>query len=177
MGAAAMGMTGLETALSVVQDAMVETGLLDWAGVADRMSRRAGARSAGSPARARRSRSGAPANLVLVDPAARWTVDPASMATPAGTPRSGARPARPGRRDVPARAPHRPGRRPGRARAELEDGAGVRQAARGRDCCPARLLVVGLAMLAGWRRRAAPAARRPRPAAVAAHARGARSPR
>src|SRR5690606_11591881 len=31
--AAAMGMIGLETALSVVQETMVETGLLDWAGV------------------------------------------------------------------------------------------------------------------------------------------------
>ena len=38
--AAAMGMLGLETALSVVQHAMVDTGLLDWAGVADRMSYR-----------------------------------------------------------------------------------------------------------------------------------------
>lgn len=36
--AAAMGMVGLETALSVVQQTMVETGLLDWAGVAERMS-------------------------------------------------------------------------------------------------------------------------------------------
>ena len=35
---AAHGMTGLETALRVVQLAMVDTGLLDWAGVADRMS-------------------------------------------------------------------------------------------------------------------------------------------
>ena len=35
---AAFGMTGLETALRVVQRAMVDTGLLDWAGVADRMS-------------------------------------------------------------------------------------------------------------------------------------------
>ena len=38
--AAANGMTGLETALRVVQRAMVDTGLLDWAGVADRMSAR-----------------------------------------------------------------------------------------------------------------------------------------
>ncbi len=38
--AAAFGMTGLETALRVVQEAMVDTGLLDWAGVADRMSAR-----------------------------------------------------------------------------------------------------------------------------------------
>src|ERR1035438_5674151 len=37
---AAFGMTGLETALRVVQEAVVETGLLDWAGVADRMSAR-----------------------------------------------------------------------------------------------------------------------------------------
>jgi len=37
---AAFGMTGLETALRVVHAAMVDTGLLDWAGVADRMSAR-----------------------------------------------------------------------------------------------------------------------------------------
>jgi dihydroorotase len=37
---AAMGMLGLETALSVVQATMVDTGLLDWAGVADRTAYR-----------------------------------------------------------------------------------------------------------------------------------------
>ncbi|HET8970393.1 MAG TPA: dihydroorotase, partial [Candidatus Nanopelagicales bacterium] len=36
--AAAFGMLGLETALSVVQETMVDTGLLTWAEVADRMS-------------------------------------------------------------------------------------------------------------------------------------------
>jgi len=78
--AAAFGMTGLETALSVVAAAMVETGLLDWEGVADRMSVR--------PARIGRLSghgqplvAGAPANLVLVDPAARWLVDPAQSAS------------------------------------------------------------------------------------------------
>ncbi|HEX9034260.1 MAG TPA: dihydroorotase, partial [Streptosporangiaceae bacterium] len=35
---AAFGMTGLETALRVVHEAMVSTGLLDWSAVADRMS-------------------------------------------------------------------------------------------------------------------------------------------
>ena len=35
---ASFGMTGLETALRVVHEAMVSTGLLDWAAVADRMS-------------------------------------------------------------------------------------------------------------------------------------------
>ena len=78
--AAAFGMTGLETALSVVAAAMVETGLLDWEGVADRMSVR--------PARIGRLTghgqplvAGAPANVVLVDPAARWVVDPRQSAS------------------------------------------------------------------------------------------------
>jgi dihydroorotase len=77
---AAMGMTGLETALSVVQSAMVETGLLDWAGVAERMSAAPAAigRVAGQ---GRPLAVGEPAHLTLVDPAARWTVDPAAMAT------------------------------------------------------------------------------------------------
>jgi dihydroorotase len=65
---AAFGMTGLETALRVVQEAMVDTGLLDWAGVADRMSIRPATigRLAGHgiPLEA-----GAPANLTLYDPA------------------------------------------------------------------------------------------------------------
>ena len=76
--AAAMGMTGLETALSVVVEAMVETGLLDWAGVVERMS--------ATPARIGRLATqgrplavGEPANLTLVDPLARATVSAATM--------------------------------------------------------------------------------------------------
>ena len=55
--AAAMGMVGLETALSVVQHTMVDTGLLDWAGVADRMSCRPAAigRLEGTAGRSRRA--------------------------------------------------------------------------------------------------------------------------
>jgi len=68
-GAAAFGMTGLETALRVVHEAMVGTGLLDWAGVADRMSGRPAAigrlAAHGHPVA-----PGSPANLVLYDPAA-----------------------------------------------------------------------------------------------------------
>jgi dihydroorotase len=82
--AAAMGMLGLETALSVVQAAMVDTGLLDWAGVADRMSYR--------PARIARCDSGAtpqgrplvagePANLVLLDPTHTRVVSGREMAS------------------------------------------------------------------------------------------------
>ena len=73
--AAAMGMLGLETALSVVQHVMVDTGLLDWAAVASRMSVR--------PAQIGRLGDhgqplevGSPAHVTLVDPAARRVVDP-----------------------------------------------------------------------------------------------------
>jgi dihydroorotase len=75
-----MGMTGLETALSVVQHTMVESGLMDWRAVARAMSEvpaqigRAG--DQGRPLAA-----GEPANLVLVDPAARWVVNPSVQAT------------------------------------------------------------------------------------------------
>jgi dihydroorotase len=78
--AAAFGMTGLETALSVVATAMVDTGLLDWAGVADRMSVRPA--EIGRLARQGQPLTpGAPATLVLIDPAARWVVDPSQSAS------------------------------------------------------------------------------------------------
>ncbi|MGI5249197.1 dihydroorotase [Actinacidiphila glaucinigra] len=79
-GAAAMGMIGLETALSVVQHAMVDTGLLDWAGVADRMSFRPAVigRLSGH---GRPVAAGEPANLTLVDPAYRGEVNPAGFAS------------------------------------------------------------------------------------------------
>jgi dihydroorotase len=77
---AAFGMTGLETALRVVQHAMVDTGLLDWAAVADRMSHRPAAigrlSGHGHPLAA-----GAPANLTLYDPQVTEAVDPTSHAS------------------------------------------------------------------------------------------------
>jgi dihydroorotase len=78
--AAAMGMVGLETALSVVQHTMVDTGLLDWSGVADRMSARPAVigRLAGH---GRPIAVGEPANLALVHPAYRGTVNPAGFAS------------------------------------------------------------------------------------------------
>jgi dihydroorotase len=79
-GAAAFGMLGLETALSVVVAAMVETGRLDWAGVANRMSVRP-ARIGSLTDHGRPLQPGAPASVTLVDPAARWTVDPAVSAS------------------------------------------------------------------------------------------------
>ncbi|MDQ2782063.1 MAG: dihydroorotase [Actinomycetota bacterium] len=74
---AAFGMLGLETALSVVSDVMVSSSdgpLLDWAGVARVMSinpaRIARLDDHGQPLVA-----GSPANITLVDPDARVTVD------------------------------------------------------------------------------------------------------
>jgi dihydroorotase len=79
-GDAAFGMLGLETALGVVAETMVGTGLLDWAGVADRMSTRPAAigRVTGQGAALE---VGAPANLTLIDASASWTVDPAAFAS------------------------------------------------------------------------------------------------
>jgi dihydroorotase len=83
--AARPGMLGLEQALSVVIETMVDTGLLDWAGVADRMSVRPaviGRLSALGPAsHGRPLAPGEPANLVLLDPTARAVVDPAGLAS------------------------------------------------------------------------------------------------
>jgi dihydroorotase len=78
--AAAFGMLGLETALSIVQETMVDAGLLDWAGVADRMSY--------APARIGRVHDhgqplevGQPANVVLYDPSVRRVVEASESAS------------------------------------------------------------------------------------------------
>jgi dihydroorotase len=78
--AAAMGMVGLETAVGVIAEAMVSTGLLDWAGVADRMSVRP-ARIGRLANQGRPIAAGEPANLVLIDPAANYEVDPSDFAS------------------------------------------------------------------------------------------------
>ncbi|WP_314173395.1 dihydroorotase [Streptomyces winkii] len=97
-GAAAMGMLGLETALPVLQHTMVETGLLDWAGLAERMSHRPAAigRLSGQ---GRPVAAGEPANLLLVDPDYRGAVDPAGFASRSrNTPYEG--------RELPGRVTH-----------------------------------------------------------------------
>lgn len=80
--AALPGMVGLETALGIVAETMVATGLLTWAQVADRMSI-APARIGGMAAEGHGQpiEVGAPANLTLIDPAAPWTVDRNNMVT------------------------------------------------------------------------------------------------
>jgi dihydroorotase len=74
------GMLGLEQALSVVVETMVETGLLDWQGVADRMSVRP-AVIGRLEGHGRPLAPNEPANLVLLDPATRAVVDPATLAS------------------------------------------------------------------------------------------------
>jgi dihydroorotase len=71
-------MLGLQTALSVVIDSM--GGTLDWRGIADRMSI-APARIGGLASHGRPIAVGEPANLVLVDPDARWTVSATALAS------------------------------------------------------------------------------------------------
>lgn len=78
---ASFGMLGLETALGIVQQVMVESGLMSWKDVARVMSH--------TPARIGRVEAvhgrpldvGEPANLTLVDPHSPWTVDPMALAS------------------------------------------------------------------------------------------------
>ncbi len=81
------GMLGLETALSIVVDVARER--LGWDGIAQRMSRTP-ARIAGLADHGRDIAVGAPATITLVDPAARWTVEPGELASRSrNTPYSG----------------------------------------------------------------------------------------
>ncbi|WP_326834596.1 dihydroorotase [Amycolatopsis rhabdoformis] len=77
---APFGMTGLETALAVVAEVLHTARGVDWALLAQRMSQ-APARIGGISAIAGRPIAvGEPATFTLVDPLARWTVDPADTA-------------------------------------------------------------------------------------------------
>lgn len=71
--AAAFGMLGLETALSVVQQTMVDTGLLTWPEVADRMSAKP-AQIGRVSGHGRPLAVGEPANVVVYDPSGTRTV-------------------------------------------------------------------------------------------------------
>ena len=71
---AAFGMLGLETALSIVQKTMVDTGLMNWLQVADRMSV-APARIGGYENHGQPLAVGSVANLVVINPTQKWTVD------------------------------------------------------------------------------------------------------
>ncbi len=76
--AGAFGMLGLQTAIGVVAHTMVDTGLLTWADVADRMSS-APARIGRVGDQGRPLAEGEPANIVIIDPNAPWVVTTEAM--------------------------------------------------------------------------------------------------
>ncbi|WP_261164014.1 dihydroorotase [Microbacterium sp. Marseille-Q6965] len=76
--AAANGMVGLESALRVVDETMVRTGLLDWAGVA-RVLSKAPARIGRLDGHGTDLVAGAPAELTLYDPSAGGTFSEADL--------------------------------------------------------------------------------------------------
>jgi dihydroorotase len=77
---AAFGMVGLETALSVVVKAMIETGLMSWETLVDRMSI-APAKIAGYAKHGQIVAKGSPANLAIIDTSATWIVDRNTLAS------------------------------------------------------------------------------------------------
>lgn len=72
--AAAFGMVGLETALSVVIKTMIESKLMSWSDLVNRMSSRP-AEIAGYKNQGKQIAAGVEANLVILDPALSWTVN------------------------------------------------------------------------------------------------------
>ncbi|WP_240274814.1 dihydroorotase [Mycobacterium ulcerans] len=78
--AARPGMLGLQTALSVVVQTMVQPGLLSWRDVARVMSENP-AGIVGLPDHGRPLEVGEPANLTVIDPDATWTVTGADLAS------------------------------------------------------------------------------------------------
>jgi len=77
---AAFGMVGLETALSVVAKAMIETKLMNWPDLIERMSI-APARIAGYQNHGNAIAKGVPANLTILDTEAHWIVDRNTLAS------------------------------------------------------------------------------------------------
>ena len=110
-GAAAPGMLGLQTALSVVVETMVATGRLTWRELAARMST-APALIGGLAEHGRPIAVGEPANLVLIDPDGAVDRRPVrARVEVAQHPVRRPDPAGDGGPDPPAWADHRPGRR------------------------------------------------------------------
>ncbi|MGB6040579.1 MAG: amidohydrolase family protein, partial [Gordonia sp. (in: high G+C Gram-positive bacteria)] len=74
------GMLGLETAVSIIVDTMVNPGLLDWRGVARVMSERP-AQIVGLDDQGRPIAVGEPANLTIIDPDGEWVVRGGDLAS------------------------------------------------------------------------------------------------
>ena len=72
--AAAFGMVGLETAFSVVVKTMIDSNLMSWTDLVDRMSIKP-AQIAGYKQQGQKIAENSPANLILVDTAGSWQVE------------------------------------------------------------------------------------------------------
>jgi dihydroorotase len=77
---AAFGMVGLETALSVVVKSMIDSKLMDWQTLVNRMSI-APAKIAGYSKHGQDVAKGSSANLTIVDTSANWIVDRNTLAS------------------------------------------------------------------------------------------------
>ncbi|MHC8495977.1 MAG: dihydroorotase [Actinomycetes bacterium] len=79
--AGAFGMLGLQTALPIVVETMVASGLMSWAQLAHQMSVQPARIGQVDHMHGRPLHVGEPANLVLIDPQKRWTVQPEALAS------------------------------------------------------------------------------------------------
>lgn len=78
---AANGMTGLEQALSIIQMTLVDSGYITWADVARIMSKAPAQIGGLDTEQGRPLAEGEPANIVLIDPNVRRTIQPEEQAT------------------------------------------------------------------------------------------------
>ena len=85
---AAFGMVGLETAYSVAQDVLVDSGKSNFARLAEVMSTN-GARISGLDSHGRYLEPGSSANLTFVDPALSWSPEPRTQSMSENNPYSG----------------------------------------------------------------------------------------
>ncbi|MEJ6574570.1 MAG: dihydroorotase [Actinomycetes bacterium] len=77
---AAFGMLGLETALSVVVKSMIDTKMMSWSDLVERMSI-SPAKIAGYANHGKMIKVGAPANLTIIDTEGSWIVDRNTLAS------------------------------------------------------------------------------------------------
>ena len=85
---AAFGMVGLETAYSVAQEVLIDSGKSDFARLAEVMSIN-GARISGLESQGRYLEPGSSANLTLVNPGLSWSPEPRTQSTSENNPYSG----------------------------------------------------------------------------------------
>lgn len=78
--AAAFGMLGLETALSIAVKTLIETKLIGWDRLVEVMSTNP-AKIGGYNSQGQKIEVGAPANLVVINPTQKWMVDRAALAS------------------------------------------------------------------------------------------------